>query len=65
MLGVVIGLYGLIAIGKWLEFLLYGVKPGYPITLGVATAVLLISALAAMLIPARRAVLVSPLGLAA
>ena len=60
MLGVVIGLYGLIAIGKSLESFLYGVKPGDPITLGVATGVLLISAIAAMLIPARRAVLVSP-----
>jgi predicted permease len=58
--GTVVGLVAAFGIGKLLKSLLYGVKPGDPITL-VAVSVLVIGiALAAAFVPARRATTVNP-----
>jgi len=54
-LGAVLGLAGALALGKLLAGLLYEVKPEDPLTLVAVAAVLLATALAASLQPARRA----------
>lgn len=58
--GLVTGLAGAVALTRFLENLLYGVSPTDPLTLGVMTAVLFATALAASWIPARRAAGTNP-----
>jgi ABC-type antimicrobial peptide transport system permease subunit len=58
--GLVIGLVGALALTRLMQGLLYGVGPSDPITFVSVAAVLLIVALAASLLPARRAIRVSP-----
>jgi predicted permease len=58
--GLVIGLVGALALTRLMQGLLYGVGPTDPITFVAVAAVLLIVALAASLLPARRAIKVSP-----
>jgi putative ABC transport system permease protein len=55
-LGVAAGLAGAFGLTRLMESLLYGVKPGDPISFFGVAAVLLMVALLAVLIPARRAI---------
>ena len=60
MAGTLVGL-GLTAVsGRWLGSLLYEVGPNDPLTLGGVTAVLLIAALAACLLPGLQAARIRP-----
>jgi predicted permease len=64
LVGVALGLAGAYVLTKYLESLttmLYGVQPRDPLTYGVTAALLIAVALAACLIPARRATKVDPL----
>ena len=58
--GLVVGLAGAIALTRFLGGLLYGVSPTDPLTLGLMTALLFGTALAASWIPARRAAHTDP-----
>jgi putative ABC transport system permease protein len=60
-LGLAFGLIAALALTRLMASLLFGVKPGDPVTLGVAAALLAFVALAACYIPARRATRVDPL----
>ena len=59
--GIVIGAAGSVAVGRWLESLLYGVGSGDRLTLAATAALLLTVAMAACLLPARRAMRVDPM----
>jgi putative ABC transport system permease protein len=59
--GVVVGLGLSLMSMRFLETLLYDVKPNDPMTLGVLAAVLLVVSLLASYVPARRATRVDPL----
>ena len=61
LLGVAFGLGGAFILTRWMESLLFGVRPTDPLTFGVIAAVLLSVALLACWIPARRATKVDPL----
>jgi predicted permease len=60
-LGIVFGVILALILGRFLAGLLYGVKPDDPVTLAVVSALLLVAALAATLLPAWRAVRVDPM----
>jgi ABC-type antimicrobial peptide transport system permease subunit len=61
MAGILVGL-GLTAVsGRWLGSLLFEVGPNDPLTLGGVTAVLLIAALAACLVPGFQAARIRPI----
>jgi len=59
--GAVFGVAAALAVTRYLGSILYGVHPGDPVTLIVAAAILMIVALAACWIPARRAARVDPM----
>ncbi|HEU4996176.1 MAG TPA: ABC transporter permease [Gemmatimonadaceae bacterium] len=59
--GLVLGLAGTFVLGRALERLLYGVRPTDPLTLGLVALVLLVVALIASWVPARRATRVDPM----
>ena len=59
--GVVVGLALVVLVGRFLRSLLYEVTPTEPVTLGVAAATLLVFALIATWLPARRAARVDPM----
>jgi putative ABC transport system permease protein len=59
-LGVVVGIGGSLLIAKSLGALLFGVRPGDPVTLGATAVVLLIVAAIACFLPAWRATRVDP-----
>jgi predicted permease len=61
MFGVAIGLLVALALTQWLESLLFGVRPTDPLTFGAITLVLIVTALLACWIPARRATKVDPM----
>ena len=61
IVGIVIGLIGAWGLTRLMDNLLYGVRPTDPITFGVVGLLLLLVALLACLIPARRATRVDPL----
>jgi putative ABC transport system permease protein len=59
-IGVAAGLAGAFGLTRLMESLLYGVKPGDPVSFFSVAAILLMVALLAVLIPARRAVALDP-----
>lgn len=61
IIGVAIGLAGAIALTRLMETLLFGVTPTDAVTIGVVSGVLVVVALLACFIPARRATKVDPL----
>ena len=61
LLGVGLGLAAAFVLTRWMESLLFGVHPADGLTFGGVAAALLIVALAACWVPARRAAKVDPL----
>jgi predicted permease len=61
VLGVTLGLGAALATTRWVEGLLFGLKPRDPLTMGLAALVLLAVAAVAGYLPARRAARVDPL----
>jgi putative ABC transport system permease protein len=61
LIGIAIGLLAAFALTRWMETLLFGVRPADPATFIVITALLGMVALAACWIPARRATKMDPL----
>jgi len=61
LIGVAIGLAGALGLTRFLSGLLYGVKPGDPLTLVAVSALLMAVALLASYIPARQAAKVDPM----
>ncbi|MEO8633672.1 MAG: ABC transporter permease [Gemmatimonadales bacterium] len=61
LLGTALGILGALAAGRALASLLYGVPAWDPLTLGLATATVLLTALCASLLPARRATRIDPM----
>jgi len=59
--GVVVGLTGAWGLSRFLSSLLYGVRPNDPLTFAAVALVLLLVALLACYIPARRATKVNPM----
>lgn len=59
--GAALGVVAALATGKWLAASLYEVTPSDPMTLGGVTVLLLVVALAASWLPARRAAAVAPM----
>ena len=61
MAGLAIGLAGSIVLSRFLKDILFGVGPSDPVTLIEVAAILLVVAIVAVLIPARRALSVNPI----
>jgi len=61
VIGVAVGLPAAWAGSRWVQSMLFGVKPADPATLAGAIAVLMTAALAAAYVPARRAARVDPI----
>jgi predicted permease len=61
LIGLLIGLAGTFAVGRFIAAQLYNVSPHNPLLLSATAVVLAIAALLACLIPARRATLVNPI----
>jgi putative ABC transport system permease protein len=59
-IGSLLGLAGAVALTRWIRGLLFEVRPADPLTLAAATLALVVVALLATLIPARRATRVNP-----
>jgi ABC-type antimicrobial peptide transport system permease subunit len=60
-IGILLGAAGAVALAGLLGDLLFGVSPGDPLVLGLATTTLLIAALLANWLPARRAAKTDPM----
>jgi len=61
LIGLGAGVLGSVGVGRLLGTLLFGVKPSDPLTLAAVVAVFVTVALAAMYVPAQRAIRVDPL----
>jgi ABC-type antimicrobial peptide transport system permease subunit len=61
VLDVVLGTVGALALTRFLSSLLYGVRPNDPLTFGAVSLIMIIVALGACCIPARRATKVDPM----
>jgi ABC-type antimicrobial peptide transport system permease subunit len=60
-IGAVLGIAGALALGRALTSMVFEVRPSDPTTLAVVTALLMLVALVATLVPALRATRVTPL----
>ena len=60
-LGGAVGLVSARGVSPWMASLLFGVKPGDPLTYGLSAAVILAAALAASYVPSRRAASLDPI----
>jgi putative ABC transport system permease protein len=58
--GAALGLLGALAVGRLLGAQLFDVQPGDPVVLGLVVVLLLVVAMAATLLPARRAIRLDP-----
>ena len=61
LFGIVPGALGAYAVGRWMSTLLFGVSPGDPATFAAAVAIAIAITLAGSLLPAIRAVRVTPM----
>ena len=61
VLGVALGLMAALALTRVIQSLLYDVRPTDPVTFAVVSAVLIVVALLACWLPARRATLIHPM----
>ena len=61
LIGVGIGILGALGLTRFLSTLLYGVKPADPLTFMAVSLILLVVALFASFVPARRATKVDPM----
>jgi putative ABC transport system permease protein len=61
LIGIALGLTAAFALTRWMESLLFGVRPADPLAFGVVALLLLLVAICACWIPARRATQVDPL----
>jgi putative ABC transport system permease protein len=61
IIGIVVGVAGALALSRITQTLLYGVDPADPLTFGAVVGVIALVAVAACLIPMRRATRVDPL----
>jgi putative ABC transport system permease protein len=61
LIGLVMGVLGSVGVGRLLGALLFGVRPSDPLTLAIVVGVFVTVALAAMYVPAQRAISVDPL----
>jgi putative ABC transport system permease protein len=59
--GIVVGAAGAYLVARWLKTMLFEVEPGDPATLAATATVLILIAIAACVIPARRATRVDPM----
>jgi ABC-type lipoprotein release transport system permease subunit len=57
----VIGVIGALALSRFLRQLLFGVSPTDPLTFLIVSCVLVLVAVVACIVPARRAMLVDPM----
>jgi ABC-type antimicrobial peptide transport system permease subunit len=60
VVGMALGCVGALALSRYVESLLFGVKPADPATLGIAAVVLFVITMLAAWIPARRATAIDP-----
>jgi ABC-type lipoprotein release transport system permease subunit len=60
VVGCVLGLLGAVAVSRLLQSFLFGVSPFDPVVLGISAAAMLLLALVASLLPARRASMTDP-----
>ena len=58
--GLTVGLIGALAAGRWVQSLLFGVTPADPATFAAVAGALMVAALAAIYVPARRASAADP-----
>jgi putative ABC transport system permease protein len=61
LIGIAIGIVGSLALARFLSSMLYGVTPTHPFTVAAVSCLLLLVALLACYLPARRAVRLDPL----
>jgi ABC-type antimicrobial peptide transport system permease subunit len=61
LMGVVVGVAGSLLISRWLGALKYGVRGADPLTLAATSAALVLVAVIASIVPARRATRVDPI----
>jgi ABC-type antimicrobial peptide transport system permease subunit len=61
MIGLGLGLLGALGLSRLISGLLFGVEPTDPLCFGGSAAVLLLVALAACFLPARRATVIDPM----
>lgn len=58
--GIALGLLGAMAAGRLLQSMLFGVTPHDPLTMSLATMIVLLTSALAVVVPARRASRVDP-----
>jgi len=61
LVGLAVGVIGALALGRYLESLLYQVEPRDPVMLAVAGTIVMLTSLLACTLPARRAARVDPM----